>query len=500
MSTTYSDQQCERTQRDEMLFHADVNESIDKHLRFKGVAGLDALADKLEALRVSRGFGSQDDEQDDESAEGYYRLGVGDDYNLSFLDINELILAKAIIAKMSVFDLGMIITDLDIDVQAFIDSFDGLDSFRAFTADGALVDPLVLSIGAVQGLALDSRRFRDFQSVAHHSYMSFNALVGSGAAQGYVNSVLGDRSKLNRTKQDVVDLVVGSLTYLNDKSHLPSGSVARYLQATQALDRLILTNKIPFENAWEQVFVQAAGTFTETPLSQEIISTLFSETFLEGNKSSVICLLNNLNSLADGEFDTTKGCYRNLIKIAGKSELAPMFERIHIKLNLMGESVLELHASGIDEPEFAPLLHDISSLGSSLVSTALTDALQIPDEDVGLSCFLLPRLAKLAAGKVNQEVDPALVAAYFRKTLSPHQKWLEIVERLDGFRDERDKILSGYTYLFSLPGVQEALSPSLKDLNASEQAFMIKIGLHPKNIESPSDETLSKIISRDLGL
>ena len=479
--------------QEQILFEIDLNNQIDRHLRRFGARNLHELIENIEALS------NADIDINDDAETQHYALYL-DEQKLFEMTLPSLILSHAVIKKMNVFDISTIIADLNISMDDYVDAFEGIDIFDHITPSGQRVDPLTLSAGALQGVALDPRALQRFKSTAHHSYMRFNTLVASGAAGDFCAEVFRSDLRSKRIKIDFNDLALGSLTYLESLDHLPNRSIDQFLQSSGLLEYEVLRKTHPCESAWEQLICTAGSDFRGNEFANQVLKHLLSDEFLSEFEDQVACLINNIVDLSFYEFGENPALYRHLLEVANTSRLKEMFSQPHVMLNMVGESILSNRAGYLHVDQFKSLLDELDAYGPDLLSATLEKALEVPSHHVGVSMFRLPRLVQIYAQGVPQIVDPARVAKFFDKVLVHHQQWLASNANESHYKEDKPEIIDGLSYLFGLPGVQAEMAPYLKDLSAQQSNLFIQLGLELKNIKNPTDKMMSDVFSRDLGL
>lgn len=480
-----------------------LNEFIDIKLRGEGVDEIVGFRDKVAAIILNM-FDLNDDEEEeyeDEQYDGKFLNIIEEGKSIIHdLSLNYLILCRAIIADFSVFDIAFIIDGLDIDVVEFINDLDEGIWFEINRNDGRLIDPLTLSIGAIQGAAVHPDKLEDIRNQAHHSYLLFNAFVGSGAAIGFLKDLIKHEKKFSPMRHELCDIVLGSLIYVTDKAHLPGGSFDRYFQTNRALDPLFVKHELPASNSWECLIAHANTDLVGSEFAREMIAHVFSDSFLINNEDKVRRLLHNLDCLADQEDEEHKGSYNILFDAANNGLILQTINLLNIKMNLLGYGVFSRIGSINDDAVYRPLVEDILSHGSSIVEQALRDALRIHPDDIGMSFLSLPNLARKAAGSIPQQVFPGIAVSYLKLGIahyirvSKHPEW---DLRFSSFKSDFE---SGFSYLLNLPGVQETLATSFKKMSKAKQNIIVSLGMNIKHLRAPSHSVMGAMVSRDLGL
>lgn len=472
-----------------------LNEYIDIKLKNDGVENVirlrDEIMDNLEKSGAS--FYSDD-------GECVVTLVVRDMRIKHEFSLDELIFTRSVLLGLSIFERGYILRALNINVLEYIEKFEGVDTFRIRNEDGLLIDPLTLGIGAMQGATLAPHGFGRITHEARQTYLAFNSFIGSGAAIGYVSSIIDRNSKHSRPVEDICDLVLGCLTYVNDKAHLPGGSIDQYLQTTRALDDIFVKHEIPTHNTWEYLLAQANSQYEGSDLSREIIQHILSEGFLKTNEGKVRRLLHNIENLGGLDTEHCEGSYKAILNEAEKSTLSEVINLLSVKLNLVGMKVLESAGNGEIDDAYAPILEDIFSHGHSIVEKSLSDAMTISPDDVGMSFLTVPYLARLASRNIPQEVNAKVAAWYLEMGVHHYERVRKIPDWGQRFSDYESYIKSGFSYLLELPGVQEHFSTSFEKMTKGQQNILVSIGMHARHIKSPSHAVMGAVISRDLGL
>ncbi|AXH60162.1 hypothetical protein [Pseudomonas amygdali] len=475
------------------IFYIDINQEIDRHLGLHGAQHLNELVSKVEHMIVAH-FGQPTEDEDD------HHPFFLEDRNLYEMPLSSLILSHAIVRKMNIFDLGEIISELDVNVLDYVDSFDGIDCFTHKTKEGQLVDPVTLSAAAVQGLATNTRGLANFKGVANHSYMRFAALIASGGAGQVFTSVFQTPNRSKQLKLDCKDIGLGMLTYLNSLDHLPNRSIDQFLTTSGVLENEVLIGLHPSESGWEQMICNISGGYEESALSKAILEKLFSEQFLAENRDKVACLLNNLVDIPFFEYDQNPASYRDLVAVVERSGLKDMLTSPHIMLNMAGDHILKNRVSHKHLELYRPLLDQLDVYGPELLNAALEKAIEIPDTHVGMAILKLPHTIHLFAQSKPQNVSPELAVKYFAKVLEPYQRWLKSNAYEAHFKEDKPVIASGLSYLLGLPGVQASMSAFLRDLDSEQIKLFVGLGLDIKNIKNLTDEVATTVFARDLGL
>lgn len=472
-----------------------LNEYIDLKLKNDGVENVIRLRDEImDNLEKSGATFYGDD------GECVVKLVICDKCINHDFSLEDLIFTRSVVLGLSIFERGYILRALNISVLEYLEKFDGIDSFRIRNEDGLLLDPLTLGIGAMQGASTWSQEFGRIKHDARQTYLAFNAFIGSGAAIGYVSGIINGNSKHSRPVEYICDLILGCLTYVNDKTHLPGGSIDQYLQTTRALDDIFVKHEVPTHNTWEYLLAQANTQFEGSELSREIIQHIFSEGFLKTNDAKVRRLLHNIENLGDLDTEHCEGSYMALLKEAEKSTLSEVINLLSVKLNLVGMKVLESAGNGEIDDAYAPILEDIFSHGHSIVEKSLSDAMTISPDDVGMSFLTVPYLARLASRNIPQEVNAKVAAWYLEMGVHHYERVRKIPDWGQRFSDYESYIKSGFSYLLELPGVQEHFSTSFEKMTRGQQNILVSIGMHARHIKSPSHAVIGAVLSRDLGV
>lgn len=472
-----------------------LNEYIDLKLKNDGVENVISLRDEIKANLEKSGAIVHG--EDDECV---VKLVVCDKCIEHNFSLEELIFTRSVVLGLSIFERGYILRALNIGVLEYLGKFDGIDSFRIRSEDGLLIDPLTLGIGAMQGASTGSHEFGRIKYNARQTYLAFNALIGSGAAIGYVSGIINGNSQHSRSVEYICDLILGCLTYVNDKAHLPGGSIDQYLQTTRALDDIFVKHEVPTHNTWEYLFAQANTQFEGSELSREIIQHIFSESFLKANEAKVRRLLHNIENLGDLDTEHCEGSYMALSKEAEKSTLSEVINLLSVKLNLVGIKVLESAGNGEIDTAYAPILDDIFSHGHSIVEKALSDAMTISSDNVGMAFLTVPHLARLASRNIPQQINAKVAASYLEMGIHHYERVKKFPDWGQRFSDYESHIKSGFSYLLELPGVQEHFSTSFEKMTKGQQNILVSIGMHARHIKSPSHAVIGAVLSRDLGV
>lgn len=487
---------------DRKEFMMAINTYIDDHLNTQGIRYLTPLRDKIASDLgiLQKNWEMQGSFEYTEFNKDMLELIVDDEVADVYFNVEDLILSKAVIANLSVFDISTIINKLNINIFNYVENFDGIDSFGFRTKSRRLIDPLTLSIGVLQGAAVNPNLLEEIKDKVWFSTLLFSAFIGSGAATNFVSDYLDKEERFSSCIDELGILVLGSLTYARDKAHLPGGSFDQYLIANMALDPVFTKHTTRSAYTWEDLYAQAKTAWEGSEYWQELVAHILSENFQKTNGAKVRCLLNNICCLADQELQEAKGSYRILIKSAEGSPASEILELMNVKINFLGIDVFDRFHSGADEVEYRALIEEIISHGSAIMEKTLCDGLKMPTEDIGMSFLILPGLAMAASGGIMQQVDYEVALTFLKVGL---EHYLRIKEHPDWdakFSNREALIKKGFSYLFCQPGVQQGLMTYYRNLTRAQQDALIDIGMHPKYLKTNFDDALSKVISRDLGI